>query len=271
MKKIISIGKIKIGDNQPLILIAGPCVVESESLCLETAKAIKSIADELRIPYIFKSSFDKANRMSLESYRGPGLKKGLEVLAKVKQKIKVPILTDVHRIEEISQVAKVADIIQIPAFLCRQTDLVVEAAKSGRIVNIKKGQFMAPWDILPIIKKIESTGNKNILLTERGVSFGYNNLVSDLRSLKIMRDLGYPVIYDATHSIQLPGGKGSSSGGQREFVAGLTRAAVAFGCDGLFLEVHPDPDKAPCDGANMINLQELKELLKQVKKIEAVL
>jgi 2-dehydro-3-deoxyphosphooctonate aldolase (KDO 8-P synthase) len=270
MTKIVSVGKIKIGEKQPLVLIAGPCVIESESLCLETGKAIKEIAAKLRIPYIFKSSFDKANRMSLESYRGPGLKKGLEVLSKVKKALNLPILTDIHCSKDISDVAKVADIIQIPAFLCRQTDIVIAAARTGKVVNIKKGQFLAPWDIQPIIKKIESTGNKKILITERGVSFGYNNLVSDFRALKIMRDLGYPVIYDATHSIQIPGGKGTSSGGERQFVAGLSRAAVAFGCDGLFLEVHPDPDQAPCDGPNMINLMELEQLLKQVKAIEAV-
>ena len=271
MTRVILAGNVKIGDKQPLVLIAGPCVIESESLCLETGKAIKEIAGKLRIPYIFKSSFDKANRLSLDSYRGPGIKKGLEVLKKVKKYLKVPILTDIHCTKEIPEVAKVADIIQIPAFLCRQTDIVVEAAKTGKVVNIKKGQFLAPWDILPIIKKIESTGNRNILLTERGVCFGYNNLVSDFRSLKIMRDTGYPVIFDATHSIQIPGGKGTCSGGEREFVEGLSRAAVAFGCDGLFLEVYPDPDKAPCDGANMINLKELEKLLKQVKRIEAAL
>jgi 2-dehydro-3-deoxyphosphooctonate aldolase (KDO 8-P synthase) len=271
MTRVILAGNVKIGDKQPLVLIAGPCVMESEGLCLETGKAIKEIAGKLRIPYIFKSSFDKANRLSLDSYRGPGIKKGLEVLKKVKKHLKVPILTDIHCSKEIPEVAKVADIIQIPAFLCRQTDIVVEAAKTGKVINIKKGQFLAPWDILPIIKKIESTGNRNILLTERGVCFGYNNLVSDFRSLKIMRDTGYPVIFDATHSIQIPGGKGTCSGGQREFVEGLSRAAVAFGCDGLFLEVHPDPDKAPCDGANMINLKELEKLLKQAKRIEAAL
>jgi 2-dehydro-3-deoxyphosphooctonate aldolase (KDO 8-P synthase) len=271
MTRVVSVGNVKIGGKQPLVLIAGPCVIESESLCLETGKAIKAMAGKLRIPYIFKSSFDKANRMSLDSYRGPGLKRGLEVLSKVKRTLKVPILTDIHCSKEIAEVAKVADIIQIPAFLCRQTDIVVAAARTGKVVNIKKGQFLAPWDILPIIKKIESTGNRNILLTERGVCFGYNNLVSDFRALKIMRDSGYPVIYDATHSIQIPGGKGTCSGGQREFVEGLSRAAVAFGCDGLFLEVHPDPDKAPCDGPNMINLKELEQLLKQVKKIEEAL
>ncbi len=267
----IQIGKIVIGGDNPLVLIAGPCVIESETKSLDTAKRIQDIAVRLKIPFIFKSSFDKANRLSVDSYRGPGLKKGLEVLNKVKHKIKVPVLSDIHCQKEINEAAKVLDIIQIPAFLCRQTDIVVAAARTGRVVNIKKGQFLAPWDILPIIKKVESAGNKKILITERGVSFGYNNLVSDLRSLSIMRDFGYPVIYDATHSVQIPGGKGSCSGGQRQFVAGLSRAAVAFGCDGLFLEVHLDPDKAPCDGPNMIDLQELERLLKEIKKIEAAL
>ncbi|MCM8797210.1 MAG: 3-deoxy-8-phosphooctulonate synthase [Candidatus Omnitrophica bacterium] len=267
----VKVQGIKIGRNNSLVLIAGPCVIESESLCLKTAKMIKGIASELKIPYIFKSSFDKANRLSLDSFRGPGLKKGLEVLAKVKDKIKVPILTDIHCSKEVAAAAKVADILQIPAFLCRQTDIVVAAAKTGRVVNIKKGQFLAPWDILPIIKKAESTGNHNIIITERGTSFGYNNLVTDFRALAIMRDFGYPVIYDATHSVQLPGGKGASSGGQRQFVEGLSRAAVAFGCDGLFLEVHPDPDKAACDGPNMIDLDLLARLLRQVKKIKEAL
>jgi 2-dehydro-3-deoxyphosphooctonate aldolase (KDO 8-P synthase) len=271
MMKTVTIGNIKIGGKNPLVLIAGPCAIESESHCLEVGRAIKGIAAKLRVPYIFKSSFDKANRMSIESYRGPGIKKGLEVLKKVKQKLKVPILTDIHCSKEINEVARVADIIQIPAFLCRQTDIVVAAARTGKVVNIKKGQFLAPWDILPIIKKIESTGNRQILLTERGASFGYNNLVTDFRALRIMQDFGYPVIYDATHSIQTPGGKGSCSGGERQFVEGLSRAAVAFGCDGLFLEVHQDPDKAPCDGPNMIDLMQLEQLLQQVKKIEAAL
>lgn len=270
MPKII-VNNIKIGGNNPLVLFAGPCVIESEILCLETAKRIKEITQKLDIPFIFKSSFDKANRLSLDSYRGPGLKKGLEVLHKVKQKLKIPILSDIHCRKEIEEAKKVLDIIQIPAFLCRQTDIVVAAAKTGKVVNIKKGQFLAPWDILPIIRKVEFTGNRKIIITERGVCFGYNNLVSDLRSLRIMQEFGYPVIYDATHSVQLPGGKGGCSGGQREFVAGLSRAAVAFGCDGLFLEVHPQPDKALCDGPNMISLKELETLLKQVKKIETAL
>jgi len=263
----ISVKNIKIGDKNPLVLIAGPCVIESEKACLETAERIKEIAAKLNIPFIFKSSFDKANRLSIDSYRGPGIKKGLNILNKVKQKIKVPILSDIHCSRDIPEAAVILDIIQIPAFLCRQTDIVVAAAKTGKVVNIKKGQFLAPWDILPIIKKIESTGNKQILITERGVSFGYNNLITDFRSLAIMREFGYPVIYDATHSVQIPGGRGSSSGGQCEFVEGLSRAAVAFGCDGLFLEVHPDPDKALCDGPNMISLKELEKLLRQVKKI----
>ncbi|MDP2905442.1 MAG: 3-deoxy-8-phosphooctulonate synthase [Candidatus Omnitrophota bacterium] len=267
----IRVSDIKIGDKNPLVLIAGPCVIESESFCLETAKKIKDIAAAAKIPFIFKSSFDKANRLSIESFRGPGLKKGLDVLHKVKQKLKVPVLSDIHCRRDIEEAAKVLDVIQIPAFLCRQTDIVVAAAKTGKVINIKKGQFLAPWDILPIIKKVESAGNKRILLTERGVSFGYNNLVTDLRALKIMRDFGYPVIYDATHSVQLPGGRGKSSGGQREFVEGLSRAAVAFGCDGLFLEVHPDPDRAPCDGPNMIDLKDLAKLLIQVKRIRQAL
>ncbi len=267
----VSINNIKIGNKNPLVLIAGPCVIESEAMCLEMAKKINGITTELNIPFIFKSSFDKANRMSLDSYRGPGLKKGLEILDKIKQKVKVPILSDVHCEHDIDEAALVLDVIQIPALLCRQTDILVRAAITGKVVNIKKGQFMAPWDILPIIKKVESTGNEKILITERGASFGYNNLVSDFRSLKIIRDLGYPVIYDGTHSVQLPGGKGCSSGGQREFVEGLCRGAVAFGCDGLFLEVHLNPDKALCDGPNMINLKQLKSLLIQVKKIEEAL
>jgi 2-dehydro-3-deoxyphosphooctonate aldolase (KDO 8-P synthase) len=267
----VRVGKIKIGAKNPLVLIAGPCVIESESMCLGMAAKLKAVTEEVGMPFIFKSSYDKANRLSIDSFRGPGLKKGLEILNKVKQKLKIPVLSDIHCQKEIDEAKKVLDIIQIPAFLCRQTDIVVEAAKTGKVVNIKKGQFLAPWDILPIIKKAESTANKSIIITERGFCFGYNNLVTDLRSLEIMRRFGYPVIYDATHSIQMPGGKGSCSGGQREFVAGLSRAAVAFGCDGLFLEVHPCPNEAPCDGPNMIDLKELERLLRQIKRIEGVL
>ncbi|MDD5408599.1 MAG: 3-deoxy-8-phosphooctulonate synthase [Candidatus Omnitrophica bacterium] len=267
----VNVGNIKFGEKNPLVLIAGPCVIESESSCLEAAGRIKAIASSCGVPFIFKSSFDKANRLSVGSYRGPGLTKGLAILKKVKQRLKVPVLSDVHCAKDMPAAAKVLDIIQIPAFLSRQTDIVLAAARTGKVVNIKKGQFLAPWDILPIIKKVESAGNKNILITERGVSFGYNNLVTDYRALLIMRGFGYPVIYDATHSVQLPGGKGACSGGQSEFVAGLSRAAVAFGCDGLFLEVHIDPKTAPCDGANMINFKELETLLKQIKKIERAL
>lgn len=267
----VNVKNIKFGDKHPLVLIAGPCVIESESSTLSAARRIKEIALKCGVPFIFKSSFDKANRLSGNSFRGPGLKKGLAILKKVKDSLKLPILSDVHCVKDMSLAAQVLDIIQIPAFLCRQTDIVLAAAATGKVVNIKKGQFLAPWDILPIIKKVESTGNKQILITERGASFGYNNLVTDFRSLKIMRDLGYPVIYDATHSVQLPGGKGTCSGGQSEFVAGLTRAAVAFGCDGIFLEVHNNPKAAPCDGANMINFKELEELLKQIKKIRQAL
>jgi len=267
----VKIGNIAIGAGHPLVLIAGPCVIESERLCLDTALRLKEIAGRSGCPFIFKSSFDKANRLSLDSYRGPGLTKGLAILSKIKDKIKVPVLSDIHCVEQVNEAAEVLDIIQIPALLCRQTDILVAAAKTGKVVNIKKGQFLAPWDILPIIKKAEAAGSRRIIITERGFSFGYNNLVSDFRSLKIMRDFGYPVIYDATHSVQLPGGKGASSGGQREFVEALSRAAVAFGCDGLFLEVHPAPDKALCDGANMISLKSLEKLLRQVRKIERVL
>ncbi len=267
----VKVGDICVGGKGDFVLIAGPCVIESERQTLEAAKRIKEISHKVKIPFIFKSSFDKANRTSIGSFRGPGIKRGLEILNKVKDKLGLPVLSDVHCVREISLASKVIDVIQIPAFLCRQTDLLVEAAKTGRVINIKKGQFLAPWDILPIIRKIESAGNRNILVTERGVSFGYNNLVTDFRSLKIMRDFGYPVIFDATHSIQIPGGRGTCSGGEREFVSALSRSAVSFGCEGLFLEVHKNPDKALCDGPNMIDLKELKSLLGQIVRIREVL
>jgi 2-dehydro-3-deoxyphosphooctonate aldolase (KDO 8-P synthase) len=267
----IKVGPVKIGAPGSAVLIAGPCAMESERFTLDMARRLKTMTERLGIPFIFKCSYDKANRMSLESFRGPGLKKGLEVLYKVKQKFGLPVLSDVHCKEDMEEAAEVLDVIQIPAFLCRQTDLVVAAAKTGKVVNIKKGQFLAPWDMLPIIKKVEAAGNHTIVITERGASFGYNNLVTDFRSLAIMRAFGYPVIYDATHSIQLPGGKGTSSGGQREFVSALCRAAVAFGCDGLFLEVHTQPDKALCDGPNMIDCRELELLLKQIMRIQKAL
>ena len=269
MKEII-VGKVKIGGGNPLILIAGPCVIESEKSALNTAEKLKDICEEINIPLIYKSSYDKANRTSVKSFRGLGLKKGLKILKKVKGEIGIPVLSDIHKEDEIDEAAEVLDIIQIPAFLSRQTDLIIKVAKTERVVNVKKGQFLAPWDVKNIISKIESTGNKKILITERGVSFGYNNLVADMRALPIMRSYGYPVIFDATHSLQLPGGAGSSSAGQREFVPHITRAAVATGCDGIFMEVHPDPNKAPCDGPNMLKLKNLPPLLEQIKEIDRI-
>jgi 2-dehydro-3-deoxyphosphooctonate aldolase (KDO 8-P synthase) len=268
--KEIKIKNVAIGGKNGIILIAGPCVIETEQHAMRHAEKIKKICDRLKIGFIFKSSYDKANRSGLKSYRGPGIDKGLKILAKVKKELDVPILSDVHCRTELGRAKEVLDIIQIPAFLCRQTDFIQEAAKTKKIVNIKKGQFLSPWDVKNIIDKIEDSGNRNIIITERGVMFGYNNLVSDFRSLEIMREFGYPIIYDATHSVQLPGGKGCSSGGDRKFVAGLSRAAAAVGCDGLFLEVHEDPDKAPCDGPNMITLEMLEKLLKDIKKIDAI-
>jgi 2-dehydro-3-deoxyphosphooctonate aldolase (KDO 8-P synthase) len=269
--KMVSLGQIQLGGGNPIFLIAGPCVIEKESFMLETAKRIQEIALKHQVPLIFKSSYDKANRSSHTSPRGPGISRGLEILKKIKDQLHVPVLSDVHNVEEIELSAKVLDVLQIPAFLCRQTDLLHAASESGRIVNIKKGQFLSPWDVKNIVGKMESMNNTRFMLTERGASFGYNNLVSDMRALPIMRSFGYPVIYDGTHSVQLPGGGGTTSSGQREFVAPLVRAAVAAGCDGLFLEVHPDPDHAPSDGPNMITPEQLDHLLFQVKRIEAAL
>jgi 2-dehydro-3-deoxyphosphooctonate aldolase (KDO 8-P synthase) len=271
MTKEVKIGNIRIGTGNPLVLIAGPCVIESPESCLAMAQELKRITAKQGIPFIFKSSFDKANRLSLSSYRGPGLEQGLKILSKVKKDLEVPVLSDVHCREELEKVKDILDVVQIPALLSRQTDLIIQAANTAKAINIKKGQFLAPWDIAPIIKKAESTGTKNIMITERGVSFGYNNLVSDFRSISIMREFGYPVIYDATHSVQLPGGSGKCSSGQRQFVASLSRAAVAVGVDGLFLEVHSNPAGALCDGPNMIDLKELELILKQVKKIQEAL
>lgn len=270
MMKTIKAANIKIGNGR-LVLIAGPCVIEGEKFTLEHAKRIKKIADRFKLPFIFKSSYDKANRSSLSSFRGPGIGAGLEILKAVKDTLGIPILSDVHCRRDVDVASKVLDIIQIPAFLCRQTDLLLAAADTGKVINVKKGQFLAPWDIKEIIKKIESRNNKNILITERGSSFGYNNLVFDLRALAIMRSYGYPVIFDATHSVQLPGACGTSSGGQREFVAGFIRAAVSFGCDGIFLEVHRNPDKAPCDGPNMINFEQLEIILDSVSRLTKAL
>lgn len=264
-------GNVKIGANRQLALIAGPCVIENEAATLRHAERLLTICNVLSIPLIFKASYDKANRTSINAYRGPGLKKGLAILRKVKDSLGLPVLSDIHSIEQIPPASEVLDIIQIPAFLCRQTDLLVAAARSGRIINVKKGQFLSPWDMKNVAGKISASGNENIILTERGASFGYNNLVVDMRSFPVMRGTGYPVVFDATHSVQLPGGQGDSSGGQREFVEYLSRAAVATGIDGIFMEVHEDPDKALCDGPNSIALADLPALLKTLKALDAVI
>ena len=262
----IQIADFSIGDGN-LVLIAGPCVIESAAATLEIAQTLKEIAGKLNLPLIFKASYDKANRTSLTSYRGPGLEQGLEILARVKAKVGLPVLSDVHQVADVAPAATVLDVLQIPAFLCRQTDLVVAAARTGKVVNIKKGQFLAPWDLQPVIEKVRAAGNDRIILTERGASFGYNNLVVDFRSLPLMRDLGCPVVLDVTHSVQLPGGQGTCSGGQREFIAPLARAAVAVGVDGLFMEVHPDPAKALCDGPNSLPLDQVPALWRELKAL----
>jgi len=267
--RIVAIANLQIGGGLPLAVIAGPCVIESKDSALKHGAALKSAADRVGVPYIFKSSYDKANRSSLHSFRGPGLENGLEILAAVKEKIGVPILTDVHEIEQVGRVKEVADILQIPAFLCRQTDFVLAVANSGKVVNIKKGQFLAPWDMRNVVDKIRSTGNERILLTERGASFGYNNLISDMRSLVVMRDLGYPVVFDATHSLQLPGGLGAASGGERKYIPALARAGVAAGIDALFMEVHEDPEHALSDGPNSLPLRDFENLLRVVKRLDA--
>ena len=263
----VQIGNITIGGQNPLAFIAGPCVIESEDTTLRVAGKLKEYSEKSNIPFIFKSSYDKANRTSVNSYRGPGIDEGLRILRKVKEKHEVLILSDIHSVGEIVKAADVLDVIQIPAFLCRQTDIIVAASKTGKPVNIKKGQFLAPSDIKNIIEKFTSTGNHNLLVTERGTSFGYNNLVADMRSIPIMQGFGFPVIYDATHSVQLPGGLGSRSGGQREFIEPLARAAVSVGCDAVFMEVHDDPDHALCDGPNMLNLEGFFELAKRLVEL----
>lgn len=269
--KQIDMGSFLIGDNKRFVLIAGPCVLENEESAMDIAGFLKKLTNKLRIPYVFKASYDKANRTSINSYRGPGAKEGLAILRKVKESMGVPILSDVHRFEEIDPAAEVLDIMQVPAFLCRQTDFILEIAKKARVINVKKGQFLAPHDVANIIAKARSVGNENIMITERGTSFGYNNLVFDVRALPIMRNMGYPVIFDATHSVQLPGGAGTASGGERAMVEYLARAAVAAGVDGIFLEVHRDPEKALCDGANSLYLDSLEELLTTLKKIDEVI
>lgn len=249
------------------LIIAGPCVIENEDITFYTAGKLKEICNSLNLPFIFKCSYDKANRTSLDSYRGPGINKGLRILSDVRSKLNIPVISDVHSIDGIKPASEVLDALQIPAFLCRQTDLLLAASRTGKPVNVKKGQFLAPWDVKNIIDKFVSTGNHDIFITERGTSFGYNNLVVDFRAFPVMRSFGYPVIFDVTHSLQLPGGQGSSSGGQREFAMPLARAAVAARVDGLFFEVHPEPDKALCDGPNMMRLDEVAEMLKTVKTI----
>jgi 2-dehydro-3-deoxyphosphooctonate aldolase (KDO 8-P synthase) len=263
--------KLTVGDRQPLVLIGGPCVIESEDFTLKMAEAILQVCDRLGVPFIFKSSFDKANRTSLDSFRGHSLDAGLKILQRVKTEFGVPVLTDIHESYQAAPVAEVVDVLQIPAFLCRQTDLLLAAAATGRTVNVKKGQFLAPWDMKNVVKKLEAAGTNKILLTERGTSFGYNTLMVDFRALPQMREFGYPVVFDATHSVQMPGGQGNKSGGQREFVPYLARAAAAVGVDALFMEIHEDPDRAPSDGPNMIPLQQLESVLKPILSVREAL
>ncbi|RCW62251.1 3-deoxy-8-phosphooctulonate synthase [Halanaerobium sp. ST460_2HS_T2] len=271
-KKVKLDDEIIFGDQEkPFVLLAGPCAIEEEERVLRIAEGIKEITDRLGIPYVFKSSFDKANRSSIESYRGPGLEKGLRILEKVKKQFDLPVISDIHLPEQAAAAAEVLDIMQIPAFLSRQTDMLTAAGKTGSIINVKKGQFLAPWDIDQVVAKIESTGNERILLTERGVSFGYNNLVVDMRSLPRMRKTGYPVVFDATHAVQLPGGAGDSSDGEKEYVPYLMRAALAAGIDSLFMEVHDEPAVAKSDGANMIPLDQLEGILKQGLAIDSAM
>ncbi len=263
----IDVNGIVFGGDNPLVLIAGPCVIETEKDCCQIAEKIKDITIKANIPFIFKASYDKANRSSIKSYRGPGVEKGIKILSKIKKEIGVPILSDVHCCSEIDIVQDVLDVIQIPAFLCRQTDLLLHAAKTGKQKKKKKGQFLAPWDVEHIAEKVLSTGNKNIIFTERGTMFGYNNLVADMRSIVIMKKMGFPVVFDATHSVQLPGGMGSTSGGQRDMIEPLTNAAVSVGCDGLFIETHEKPEDALSDSATMLPLERLLPLLKKTIRI----
>ena len=258
----------EVGLDKPFFLLAGPCVIESEQLAIETAGTLKEICERLNIPFVFKSSFDKANRTSLDSFRGLGMDKGLQILQAVKDQIGVPVITDVHEDTPMDEVASVVDIIQTPAFLARQTNFIVKACSAGIPVNIKKGQFMSPWDMVNVVNKAKSTGNEQIMVCERGASFGYNNLVSDMRSLSVMRDTGCPVVFDGTHSVQLPGGQGGTSGGQREFIPVLARAAVAAGVSGLFMETHPDPSVAKSDGPNAVKLHMMEQLLTTLKRID---
>lgn len=266
----IQVKDFKIGGKQRFTLIAGPCAIENEEMSLMVAKKIKEICDKLGINYVFKSSFDKANRSSIHSYRGVGMEEGLRILKKVKTEVGIPVITDIHEPWQCEKVAEVVDMLQIPAFLCRQTDLIVAAGKTGLPVNVKKGQFLAPWDMKNVVTKMDEIGNKNLLLTERGNVFGYNNFIVDMRGLLEMRKLGVPVVFDATHSVQIPGGLSSCSGGNREYVFPLMKAALAIGVDAIFAEVHPDPDKAPCDGPNMLYLDDLEEVLKIAVKLDDI-
>jgi len=266
----IAVGNVRIGGAQPLFLIAGPCVIESEAHAMKMAESIQRIAGDHGVPYIFKASYDKANRSSLKSFRGPGLNEGLRILAKIKQQFKLPVLADVHEVGQVAAAAKVCDVLQIPAFLARQTDLLVAAGKTGRVVNLKKGQFLSPWEMSNAVEKIASTGNEKIIVTERGTSFGYQNLVVDVRSFPILKKMGYPVVFDVTHAVQLPGEQGNSSGGQPEFIEPLARAGVAAGVDGVFLEVHDNPGKALSDGANALPLERLGRLLARLKELSAL-
>lgn len=267
----VAIGKLKLGSKEPLALIAGPCVLENRDVIVTIAERLTEMTERLKLPFIFKASYDKANRSSSSSPRGPGLKEGLELMGEISEQFGCPVLSDVHEVQEVEAAAKVLDILQIPAFLCRQTDLVQAAARSGRAVNVKKGQFLSPWEMKNVVAKVEEAGCRRLLLTERGTSFGYNQLVTDFRSLPILRSYGYPVVFDATHSVQTPGGQGDRSGGQREMVPYLMRAAVAVGCDALFVETHPDPDNAPSDGPNMVPIDELEGILEKVLAVDAVL
>lgn len=262
---------ILVGSGQPLLLIGGPCALESEDIARTVAATLKEICGRLGINYVFKASFDKANRTSLDSYRGPGLKEGLAILARIRKELAVPVISDVHEVSQVEAAAEILDILQIPAFLCRQTDLLVAAARTGKPVNVKKGQFVSPWDMENAVNKLRGAGGGKIMLVERGATFGYNNLVVDMRSLPVMRSFGCPVIFDATHSVQLPGGAGGSSGGQREFIVPLARAAMAVGIDGLFMEIHPQPEKALCDGPNSLPLDGIEPVLAQLLRIRAAL
>jgi 2-dehydro-3-deoxyphosphooctonate aldolase (KDO 8-P synthase) len=268
-KRTVRAGGVKIGGRHPLVLIAGPCVIENRAACVALARRLAALARAEDIPLVFKASYDKANRSSVGSFRGPGLRPGLEVLREVRERFGVPVLTDVHGVEDVAAAAEVVDVLQIPAFLCRQTDLLLAAARSGKVVNVKKGQFLAPWDMAAVTRKIESTGNRQILLTERGATFGYNNLVVDMRALFVMRELGYPVVFDATHSVQRPGGHGTRSGGDSKWAPGLARAAVAAGCDAVFMEVHTRPEKALCDADNALALARLPKLWATLRTLDA--